>query len=336
MQIITYKLSGRGSFITSTLLVLIALVCLPSPRVRTARAEPVGQLAMRDGGSGEASPPSFSARPSRSLNGYSAGLPAAQFGRGDIPNPPVVWGRGGAKVDVKSIAKNGPLFAATYLLNDFNVTGFVKGGWPVVIEYELAAGSTATISVQHAKKPKKSYTIHLSPTNGEITEVKWILPKELGEKVTVGTFIVKAVKNGSDSKADAGFFLYGMGVGDEAVGSLVIDQDQFGPSPIHPKSGERTRYSFRALRPFNSVAVDFMVAAIKSNSLPGYDTVATKLFKNGISQGQVINEEWDGMNSKGVISMGVHRFVVRAWRGLKRKVDGDWTFRYAKDRVKVE
>ena len=205
-----------------------------------------------------------------------------------------------------------------------------------MIEYELAAGSTADIHVQYAEKPKNSYTMHLPSTNGEIVEKKWMLSKELGEKLTVGNFIVKAMKNGSDPNADAGFFLYGMGVGDEAVGSLVIDQAQFRPSPIHPKSGEKSRYSFRALRPFNSAAVDFKVVAINSAGLPGYKTVFTKWFKNGLSQGQVIEEEWDGMNSKGKILPGIYRFVVRAWRGLRSNVGGDWTFRYTKERGRVE
>lgn len=305
MRNIAYKLSGRGALFTSMLLVLTALACRPALPVITARAE-------------------------------SDGRPATQGGQqGGIPLPPI-GGGGGVKVDAKYLDKNGPFLAAKFVMDSFNVMGFVKSEWPVVIEYELQAGSTATITIQHVKNPKKAATISLPPTNGEIKQVKSTLPNWLGEKPEAGIFIIKAVKTGPDPKADAGFFLYGMGVGDEAVGSLVIDQAQFRPSPIHPKLGEKTRYSFRALRSFNSATVEFRVAVRNADGLPSYESVNSKSYKNGLNQGQLVEEEWNGMNSKGRISRGVHRFMVRAWRGLKRNVGGDWTFVYTKERVVVE
>lgn len=307
MRNIAYKLSGRGAFVTSMLLVLTALVCRPALPVITARAEPDTRPATRGGQ------------------------------QGGVPIPPIGFGGGGgAKIDAGYLAKYGPYFAAKFIMDSFNFMGLVKGGVPIAFEYELQAGSTASITIQHAKNPKQAVTISLPPTNGEIKQVKSTLPNWLGEKPEAGVFIVKAVKNGADPKADAGFFLYGMGVGDEAVGSLVIDQAQFRPSPIHPKLGEKTRYSFRALRSFNSATVDFRVVVRNSDGLPSYESVNSKSYKNGLNQGQVVEEEWNGMNSKGRISRGVHRFMVRAWRGLKRNAGGDWTFVYTKERVVVE
>jgi hypothetical protein len=337
MRNIAYKPSYRGTFIISMLLVLTTLVLRPVLPVRTARAESDGRTATLDGRSGEASPPSFYARTSGSSNGDSAerllvrGVPQVT-----VPLPPIVGGGGGAKIDAKYLEKNGPLLAAKFIMDDFDVTGFVQGGEPVVIVYELEAGSTAKIIIQHVKDPKKSFTISLQPTNGEIKEVESTLPDWFGDKPKAGVFIVKAMKNGSNPKADAGFNIEGIGEGHGAVGSLVIDQTHFQPSPIHPKLGEKTRYSFRSLRHFNSAAVDFRAVVRNSDGLPDYQSVSSKRFKNGLAQDQVVEGEWDGMNSRGGVSRGMHRFMVRAWRGLKGNGGGDWTFVFPRERVVVE
>src|SRR5215210_6091287 len=123
MRNIAYKLSDRGWVVTSMLLVLTTLVCRPAPPVITARAESDGRPA--------------------TWGGQLGGVP--------IPSPIGFGGGGGAKIDAKSLAKNGPFVAAKFVIDSFYVAGFVKSKWPIVFEYELQAGSTATITIQHAK-----------------------------------------------------------------------------------------------------------------------------------------------------------------------------------------
>ncbi|HEV7798988.1 MAG TPA: hypothetical protein VGO73_12560 [Pyrinomonadaceae bacterium] len=225
----------------------------------------------------------------------------------------------------------GPLIsAAAYSMSDFSVQGFVKGKWPIVIVYELEADSTAEITIS-TNEGKDKYQVLLPPTDGD--EVKRYLPETFGQKPQLGLISFKALKNGPEPRKPARFFLYGLGVGDKAVGSLVIVQLRFQPPSIRPKLKEKASYSFRSLSDFNNVAAEVSLAVAADNT-SHLQLVYSKEFKDGVRRGQVVTDDWDGKNSKGQISVGTHQFHVRAWSGLKD--GGAWTVVSERRLVKVQ
>lgn len=228
----------------------------------------------------------------------------------------------------------GPIFpTAAFSMSDFVVQGFVKGRWPVVIEYELEANSTAEVKIM-SSDAKLKFPIRLEPTNGKSKEVKAYLPETFGQKPQLGLISFKAFKNGPEPRKPADFFLYGLGFGDKAVGSLVIVRLQFQPGTIRPKLKEKASYSFRSLSDFNTAAAEVRVLTRAPDGSSYPQLVYKKDFTSGMRVGETRTGEWDGKNSKGKVSIGTHQFHVRAWRGFEK--GGDWAAVSEKLQVKVE
>jgi hypothetical protein len=335
MYTIVYSLSGRRPFIVSSLLLCALLVCWPTPRVRIARAAADSEPAPRALTGREAPPPSFSARAAHRLTGDGAESPVREVGA-QIPLPPFGGGGGGeAKIDAELIAKNGPLFAGSLIMNNFALTAFMKGDWPFVISYSLEKNSTADITII-PKGSKQGFVIHLPSTNDQLKEEKYTLPDWFGDKPEIGQILFKARRNGPGPEQAARFYVEGVAGGPGAVGSLVVDQLQFRPGAIHTKLKEKAAYSFRSLRPFNKAAVEFLTLRVDADGVLGFDIVDRLWFKEGLRQEERVERVWNCKNSKGKFSLGPHQFRILAWRGLEGKGGGDWTFRYSVDKVIVE
>lgn len=241
------------------------------------------------------------------------------------------------KVDdiLAKLSELGPLFpAAAFSMSNFSVQGFVKGKWPIVIVYELEADSTAEVTVTTLNNGKpETFRIPLLPTRGELREEKRQLPETFGQKPQLGGVSFKAFKNGSEPRKPAHFFLYGLGVGDKAVGSMVVDQLKFQPGTIRPKSKGKASYSFHSLSDFNAGSTDFMRVTGSPDSVIHMEPVAREMLKDGIGRGERVTKDWDGKNDKGKVSLGPHQFHVRVWRGLKS--GGDWVSAFSPQVVTV-
>lgn len=250
----------------------------------------------------------------------------------------------GVRVDLKKkqtsvaeipskLSELGPVFPAAFSMSSFSVEGLVKGKWPIAVEYELEAGSTAEITVT-TNNGRRAFPISLPPTNGERRELKAQLPEAFGQVPQLGVVSFRALKNGPEPRKPARFFLYGLGVGDKAVGSMVIVKLRVQPGSIRPKLKEKASYSFRSLSDFNKVAAEFSLATVESDGSTRAQLAYSEGFKNGVRGGQSVEGNWDGKNDKGKISPGPHQFHVRAWRDLRN--GGDWAFAAERELVRVE
>ena len=240
---------------------------------------------------------------------------------------------GGSKSEAEIIAKSGPAFPAVFSMTSLSIKGFVKGRWPIVIDYELERDSTAIITIS-TKDTKQPLIIQLPPTDDQRKEVVRELAEEFGKKPQVGVFRFEAFKTGPGQRNPARFFLYGLGVGDKAVGSMVIDQLQFQPGSIRTKLKEKASYSFRSASDFNTVSADFMLVTLSTDGVVRPQLAFRETLKNGVRRGDSVKRDWDGRNNKGKISQGPHQFHVRAWRSLKG--GADWVFAATQQVVRVE
>lgn len=312
MTLISYQLSRRILLVLFALLVFSFLGFQPQPQPIAASDEP-----SLPGHTGAPAPSHPSSR-SNLFPGYPKNTT-------QLPGIRVKLNKqqsNAAKV-LSNLAKLGPVFPAAFSTSDFRMEGFVKGNWPIVIVYHLEADSAAEAIIS-TNDGKLKFPILLPPTNGERTEVMKQLPEGFGQKPQVGSISFRALKNGPKPQSPADFFLYGLGVGDKAVGSLVIVNMQVRPSSIRPKLKEKTSYSFQALSDFNKVTAEFSVM-VSAKGGSHMTRVYLKEFKNGVRRGEVVTDNWDGKNSKGKISVGHHVFQVRAWRDLEKGADYTYT-----------
>jgi hypothetical protein len=320
--------------LTRKLLVLFMLLVF-SLFVFQSRLQPTAasdEQSLRDARTSEAKPTRSGAQPRSSLvvtypkNQKISRIPPVKIKVEKKQN-------NAAKI-LSNLARAGPLFPAAFSMSDFSVQGIVKGRWPLVVVYELEADSTAEVTINTTNNGKlESFRIPLRPTKGEPLEEKRQLPEGFGQKPQLGEISFRAFKNGPEPNRPAHFFLYGLGVGDKAVGSVVVDQLKFQPPKIQPKLKEKASYSFHSLSDFDYGSADFMRVTYPDN-VYHFETVARKKLNDGIGHDEWLMKDWDGKNDKGKISPGRYQFRVRVWRALQS--GGDWVSAFSQQVVKVE
>jgi hypothetical protein len=215
-------------------------------------------------------------------------------------------------------------------MSNFSVVGFVNGGWPIVIEYELEANSTALATIS-TRDGKHSFPIQLQSTNDQPTEVIRQLPPEFGQQPVVGVLSFTALKKGPEPRKPARFFLSGLGLGPHAVGSVVIDRLQCQPSPIHTRQKERTLYSFHSISDFSTVEAQFRLGTYFNDAIDSR-VVFREHFPDGIRQDSLVTERWNGKSNKGEIFPGQYQLWVKGWL----KSNKNWAHAAKEKAVKVE
>jgi hypothetical protein len=232
---------------------------------------------------------------------------------------------------LKKLAKAGPLLpAGAFVMSKFKIEGYVKGDWPAVVEYTLEEGATAEVRF-HVEGAKKAFVVRLEPTGETPKQVILRLPSELGGKPRAGSVSFSATKNAGTEPAR--FFLSGLGLGDKAVGSMVIDRLVFQPGSIRPSQQQRAAYSFRTLSDFDTVNVNFLRVALNRQGVVSAEKVGGQKVGR-VRREETVKREWDGKDGKGKVAGGWYQFNVTAQRGLKQ--GGDWVVAITRDRVRVE
>lgn len=331
MNLIPEKLSRRKLLVPFTLLVfLLPVFQLRPPSIAASEGPSIPAVhglartvTLTNSGPGRRSTNLLAGYPGNTMQGVSV--------------PRIDLKKKQTKVEeiLTKLSELGPLFpAAAFSMSNFSVQGFVKGKWPIVVVYELEADSTGEVTVTTLNNGKpETFRIPLMPTRGEPLEEKRQLPEAFGQKPQLGAVSFRAFKNGPGPRKPAHFFLYGLGVGDKAVGSMVVDQLKFQPGTIRPKLKEKASYSFHSLSDFNAGATDFMRVTRSPDDVIHMEPVAREMMKDGIGRGERVAKDWDGKNDKGKVSLGPHQFHVRVWRGLKS--GGDWVSAFSPQVVTV-
>lgn len=324
MNIIPHKLSRRTLLVLFGLPVFSLLVIQREPQTISARVGPGSQPFA----GGAESRRSIAPGQSPSL---LAGAPknTAQFKveRDDSNNALKFLSQ-----LAKTLAKTGPVFGPALVMNKFSVQGFVKGNWPMVIHYSLEADSTAEVMIK-TKNKKLAAPIRLESTNGQRRLLETRLPEAFGKKPDAGEVSIQAFKNGPGPRKPAEFFLYGLGMGDNAVGSMVIEKLRFQPRSIHPKLNEKALYGFYSKSDFNKASAEFWLQTYSPERGFSSRVVAREEIK-GVVRLQSVERYWDGKTSKGKISLGDHQFFLIGWRS--RENGGDWVFAAEEQVVTVE
>jgi hypothetical protein len=257
-----------------------------------------------------------------------------QTGFGQKPGIKLRLPTGEAKSDAKALSESGPQFLAEYLLSNFSARVFVRGGAPMVVEYQLGneAAATVTLTVK-TKKDEQTFTRRLEPTGGEVKHEVFRLPEAFGKKPAVATLSVKAENKDPARQEPPDFEVYGLGMGEKAVGSMVIEGLSFQPGRVHATGKEKAAYSFHSRSDFPSARVEFRLTGRTPGGQLFNRAVGDEKIKR-IRRGDSVSREWDGRNRKGEVSKGRHQLVVKAW--YTEKKGGDWARASSRQRVLVE
>jgi hypothetical protein len=115
-----------------------------------------------------------------------------------------------AKGPENKLSDEGPQFPATFHMSAFKITGFVEGGWPLVIDYETEPGTYAVIDI--VTQGNNYYSVFL-PTERASRQIEILqLPLSLGNEAQIADFTVRATVSEKDDRLRY-FRIYGIGCG---------------------------------------------------------------------------------------------------------------------------
>lgn len=236
----------------------------------------------------------------------------------------------------RRLLEDGPQMAPAFNMSAFAVRGFVRGGWPVLVDFEQRSpGGSAQLRISARDLPEVyTYDLGLVCPPPRRCVVQFRLPTEVfGDQLRPAVFAALAT-DGAGWQTQPDFDVYALGAGPRAIGSVAIDQVSFGPPTIRVADKQRALYRFYSHNDFGHAAVEFWKVErdADGNRLVFVDDRA---IDGGLRKNQWIGQaerrEWDG-SGKGIpVSTGVHKVQVRAWDRV-----GDWLTSWSDSTVNVE
>lgn len=236
----------------------------------------------------------------------------------------------------RRLLDDGPQMAPAFNMSAFAVRGFVRGGWPVLVDFEQrSAGGSAQLRISARDLPEVfSYDLGTVCPPPRRCVVQFRLPPEVfGDQLRPAVFAALAT-DGGGRQTQPDFHVYALGAGPRAIGSVAIDQVSFGPPTIRVADKQRALYRFYSHSDFGHAAVEFWKVErdADGNRLAFVDDRA---IDGGLRKDQWVGmaerREWDGSGKGARVSTGVHKVQVRAWDRV-----GDWLTSWSDSTVAVE
>lgn len=206
------------------------------------------------------------------------------------------------------LEKNGPQMPVTYPVGSFSMRGFTRDNWPIVVDFLPLKNTRTTLDVIIDSRKISTLIIDSNGLAGRHLEKLTMPANGWAKKPKAATYLVRSVymdRNGNEG-GPAPVEVYGIGGGPRAVGSVAIEQLQFGGRPGHP-----AQFAYHAKSPFNHVRTE--VVRFDSDD----KAIHIARVMEGSEEDVIVGTHsgsWDGRDTaSGIASMGVHRFQVRAW-----------------------
>lgn len=243
---------------------------------------------------------------------------------------------GSPKDPAKILASKGPIFPLAFSMSSLSVQGFVKGAWPVVLDFEMEVGALGLLTVTSDGLEPFFYRLDGTKVGRQLATLR--LPQRFGERPRVGWYFVRVLSQGPGEVSPLYFRVFGLGAGPRAVGSVAIDQLRFQPGSIRPANKERVFYGFHSRSDFNKVSAEFLRVGL-FNSQVIASLVDDEEIGDVRRDENITNKFWDGKfgkvnkQFKGKPSLGQHVLQVRGWIGSKDV--GDWVIAWSSELVRV-
>lgn len=150
---------------------------------------------------------------------------------------------------------NDPIVPEHFNFSDLKIAGYIQGGWPVAIDYQLSRPGFAMVRVQINNRKPCNYQLDITTTNRQLKIFK--LPETLGDKPVRAIIEIHATSNSGGITTLIPTKIFGFVCGTKAVGSIGIDQINFGPDSINVKLGELAHHFYFSHKSFNKVQEEF-------------------------------------------------------------------------------
>jgi hypothetical protein len=326
-------------FVAVTMSAAFALATV-SPGAAAPQPGPEGPVGVRGGGSSDGPPPS--------RDGY--GHPQRGHGvtGGEVVAGAIIFGTITCLIfcnkhhepgetrrpddhddapDRPDLLNNGPHVSATQPEGVYAVYGFVKAGWPVVIDYDAAPGSRVTVTV--GVNGHKYWNAKLE--SGHHLWTTTYTGSDGGGQATPALFLVQAV-SADDPKQPARLDILGIGAGPDALArgaaspvaaacapgdAVGIDSLVFAPSATRRVGGDFAEFRYHTASLFSSVSMEILHYG-KAEDRGGRQVIPVDIARiygeRLLPAGPYGPKVWDGLDSASAPSHGRHRMQVRGWQ----------------------
>ncbi|WP_141715273.1 hypothetical protein [Burkholderia ubonensis] len=212
-----------------------------------------------------------------------------------------------------SLLENGPRLPDAFTVGTFAVQGYAQSGWPMVIDFQPKPNTCTWLEISVGGKWYYGRIIDVDGQAGR-RFIRLDLPDGV-PTATPAMYVIHsatpACPPGTPPQHIASpVEVYGIGAGPRAVGSVAINQLEFGPSSPHFPN-EQAAIAYHAGANFNRAKVE----VLRFESLhPGQIDVKVVHVRPSDPVGLGKHAEmWDGTDLAGHLSRGLHRLQVRAW-----------------------
>jgi len=225
----------------------------------------------------------------------------------------------------EQLNRDGPQFPESLRMSDFHATGFARGGWPVVVDYDAEPGAYVLLTIVTQNAPPAEAVLAAPQTGRRLQLLR--LPTEFGTSLKSASFSLTATASRTDP-APRYLRIYGFGCGPKAVGSVAIDQLQFGPQAV-TSSQPDAHFGFHTHTAFDKMKAEFMQVALVDNSIEGQLFDERKINRR-VAEGESVNDQWSAKKAK----PGQIQFRVRGWMTVHTDSDGgDWVSAFSPDLI---
>jgi hypothetical protein len=225
---------------------------------------------------------------------------------------------------MSKLSRNGPEFSEVLQMSAFSVKGFVRGSWPLVIDYDSQPGTFVELTVALDDRSAPPY-IELLPVTSTARRILLLnTPPEFGSDPKIARFSVRATVSQTNPQL-AYFRVYGFGCGPRAVGSVAIDRLTFSP-PLISKANPKATIGFHARTYFDKVNAEFIQIEMAQGCIQG-KVVDDMRVKDTIRKEETVTDDWNAKKAR----QGQIQFRVRGWMDLKN--GGDWVSAFSPDFV---
>jgi hypothetical protein len=215
-------------------------------------------------------------------------------------------------------------------MSNLSVLGFVKGDWPMVVDYEVKQPGLFLLSVSAEGVAPFFYILEGSQPGRRQQILR--LPPRFGTQPKSGNYTIHALTNTPGEATPVFLRVFGLGAGERAVGSVAIDQLSFSPSSIRPKEKQNAYYGFHSHADFEKVTAEFQLVGLLNDAVVGRLEYKEDVKDPVRRDTEIQNKPWDPRKAKA--APGQTLFQVRAWYTLKK--GGDWVIAWSPQLVRVE
>lgn len=226
------------------------------------------------------------------------------------------------------LLRDGPIVVDEYTEGVVVMYGFVKNGWPVVIDYATAPGADASLTIS---LDGRDWTI---PLGGGRQQVKFAYQGGGAAESRPALFVLRSslwAADGSERPQDID--LIGFGCGPRAVGSVAINSLSFRTSMPTRLGLDYANFGFAAASPFSRIGMEVLHYTARPDGNATLITVApvAAFQESARPRGPYGPRVWNGLDqTSGRASRGLHRLRVRAW---DTSSDRSWVAAVSRDAV---